>query len=103
MPEYADYYLRFTDSEELTAVYRAPTEDDPGLTYPDCAVDVVGLIVETPAIFDADGNLVTEAVYAEGWHVNARCSGPLPEALVPFEIAAPATPAREWGGESEMS
>jgi hypothetical protein len=57
-------------------------------------VDVVGRIVATPAELDAEGSVVSETTFADGWHVNWR--GELPEALQPFVIDAPDTPARRW-------
>lgn len=36
-----------------------------------------GIIVKTPATFDADGNELTPAVMVPGWHCNIRIVGPL--------------------------
>lgn len=93
---YTDHYLKFTDEAEMQTVYQPTTEDNEGITYPRCSVDVVGKIVHTPAEIDEDGNLINEAEFSEGWHVNVRSDGDLPEALKPFEISAPNTPARVW-------
>ncbi|WP_027178770.1 hypothetical protein [Maridesulfovibrio bastinii] len=93
---YTDHYLKFTDEAEMLTVYQLPTDESEGITYPGCSVDVVGMIVHTPAEIDEDGNVITEAVFSEGWHVNVRSEGELPEALKPFEIPSPETPARVW-------
>ena len=93
---YTDHYLKFADEAEMLTVYQLPTEDNKGITYPDCSIDVVGKIVSTPAEIDEEDNTITEAVYADGWHVNVRCAGELPDALKPFEIDAPNTPVRVW-------
>jgi hypothetical protein len=57
-------------------------------------IDVVGLIVDTPAVMNEDGNITTEATFVEGWHVNLR--GDIPVGLESYEIETPATPARVW-------
>jgi hypothetical protein len=58
------------------------------------AIDVVGLIVDTPAVIDEDGNVAVEATFVDGWHVNMR--GDVPAGLKSYEIEASATPARVW-------
>ncbi|MBI9113141.1 hypothetical protein [Maridesulfovibrio ferrireducens] len=93
---YTDHYLKFASEDELKTVYALPTEDSEGVTYPYCSIDVVGRIVSIPAEIDEDDNIITEAVYCDGWHVNVRCLGDLPDELTPFEIEAPNTPARVW-------
>ena len=90
--EYTDYYLKFADQAEIETVYRAPTMDDDGITYPGCFVYGQGLIVDTPAVLDEDGNEITPPVFADGWHINVATKGELPDALKPYQIDAPATP-----------
>lgn len=96
MSEYINYFLRFEDQAEMETAYRPSSEEGDGLTYPGCFVDVVGQIVATPAEMDEDGNEITPAIFASGWHVNVATKGDLPAALVGFAIDAPATPARVW-------
>lgn len=61
--------------------------------------DPVGAVVDTPASFDAAGNLLAAATFLPGWRGNLRL---LDESLLPILeasgllIAAPATPARFW-------
>ena len=96
MSDYNKYYLKFADRAEMETVYRQPSEEDEGITYPGCIVDEVGRIVATPGEYDEDGSEITPPILAEGWHVNVASKGELPEELQPFEIEAPATPARVW-------
>lgn len=96
MSDYNKYYLKFADRAEMETVYRQPTEEDEGITYPGCFMDAVGRIVTTPGEYDEDGNEIAPPVFADGWHVNVANKGELPEALKRFQIEAPATPARVW-------
>ncbi len=56
--------------------------------------DVIGTIYETQPVYDEEGNVVTEGVLAEGFHVNFP--SPVPE----FEEyrVYPATPIRVYAG-----
>lgn len=96
MSEYNKHYLKFADRAEMETVYRQPSEDDDGITYPGCFIDVVGPIVATPGEYDEDGNEIAPPVFADGWHVNVATKGELPVELQGFEIEAPTTPARVW-------
>ena len=67
------YKLKYTDKQEAIAdlinksVY---IETDEGLEYGTGihAVVEIGAIMLTEPTFDVDGNLLTEAVYLEGYH-----------------------------------
>ena len=67
------YKLKYTDRETAIAdlinksVY---IETDEGLEYGTGiqAIVEIGLIMLTEPTFDVDGNLLTEAVYADGYH-----------------------------------
>jgi hypothetical protein len=49
------------------------------------AIDEVGSVVTIDAVVDADGNVITPAVLAPGFHVNLIHPGP-PEELDPYLI-----------------
>jgi hypothetical protein len=67
------YKLKYTDKQEAIAdlinksVY---IETEEGLEYGTGiqAIVEIGLIMLTEPTFDVDGNLLTEAVYADGYH-----------------------------------
>ena len=40
-----------------------------------------GIVVKTPAVLDADGNVITPAENVPGWHANVKVSGALVEAF----------------------
>lgn len=65
------HFLKFPDEAAWLAV--APAEYDPA----ELALDVVG------TLYRVDGEAPTPV---EGFHVNVRCVGELPEALTPYEI-----------------
>lgn len=54
------------------------------------ALDVIGTIT-TPAVLDADGNVVSPPVTLDGYHVNLR--GRLPDGCA-ANVVTPATPQR---------
>lgn len=88
---YNDYYLKFVDEAAMLEVI-----NNEGVNYPGCFIDVVGKVVDVPAVVDENGKVTAEATFILGYHVNVRIIGELPDALKPFEIPAPATPARVW-------
>ena len=59
--------------------------------------DIVGLIVDTPAELNEEGEVVTEATYVDGVHVNIRAIGEDTSALEDYRVdPEPNTPARVW-------
>lgn len=97
----SDHYLKFSDEAAMLAALETAgvlVAADGGQAVPPyhqgAAIDVVGLVVDTPATIGDAGTITTQATYADGWHVNWR--GDLPEALTAYEIDAPATPYRVW-------
>ena len=59
--------------------------------------DIVGLIVDTPAELNEEGEVVTEATYVDGIHVNIRAIGEDTSALEDYRVdPEPNTPARVW-------
>lgn len=60
-------------------------------------VDVIGLIVDAPAEYDAEGNETVAATFVAGWHFNIY-GGDAVEALALMEITAPANPVRKLAG-----
>jgi len=109
---YTDYYLKFENEDEMRSVLfeKVPTAWDN--TDPDRGpipiefeerqlyrnTDIVGLIVDTPAELGEEGEIISDATYVDGVHVNIR--------LMPSESAeglsdylcdpTPATPERVW-------
>ena len=55
----------------------------------------IGLIPETPATYDDEGNELTETVYKDGWHVNTL--EPVPE-WEAYKVPTPAKPYRMYAG-----
>ena len=60
--------------------------------------DIINLIATKDATFDPEsGEIITEAEYAPGFHVNVRAIGEDTSALEEFKVnPEPATPARVW-------
>ena len=109
---FQDYYLKFADEAEMRSVLfeKVPTKFEDS-TEPDgepIAVeweetqifrntDIVGLIVDTPAELNEEGEVVTDATYVEGVHVNIRAVGEDTSALEDYRVdPEPNTPARVW-------
>lgn len=97
-----DHYLKFDDEQVMRAIFAGLdilVQDERGewfvpAYHSGSAIDVVGLIVDAPAVLDEEGGIITGPTYVDGWHVNWR--GDLPEELELYEIQTPATPARVW-------
>ena len=110
---FTDYYLKFENEEQMRSVLfeKVPTKFEDGLE-PDgepVAVeweerqlfrntDIINLIATKDATFDPEsGEIITEAEYAEGFHVNVRAVGEDTSALEEFKVnPEPNTPARVW-------
>ena len=109
---FTDLYLKFENEDEMRSVLfeKVPTEWD--RTDPENPVataweerqlfrntDIINLIATKDATIDPEsGEIITEAEYAEGFHVNVRA---LPNedcsALEDFKVnPEPKTPARVW-------
>ena len=110
---FTDLYLKFADEDEMRSVLfeKVPTkfEDSPEPDGERIAVefeerqlyrntDIVGLIVDTPAELDEEGEITSEATYVDGVHVNIRLMpGELAEGLNDYLCdPIPVTPARVW-------
>ena len=107
---YTDLYLKFKDEAEMRSVLfeKVPTEWD--RTDPENPVatawekrqlfrntDIVGLIVDTPAELNEEGEIISEATYIDGVHVNIRAVGEDTSALESYRVdPEPNTPARVW-------
>ena len=107
---YTDLYLKFENEDEMRSVLfeKVPTawdnsdpetpietewEERPRFRN----IDVVGLIVDTPAELDEEGEIVSEATYVDGVHVNIRAIGEDISALEDYKVnPEPNTPARVW-------
>ena len=100
-----DLYLKFTDEAQANSVLytEVPTawddEGEPTEWYdkPNYAnIDTIGIIYEGGE-WDAEGNVVTEPVALDGWHVNVRVvAGEDAEALEAYAVTV-ASPMRVWG------
>lgn len=95
MTPITDYYLKFPDKETAETIL---TELD--FIYPcthSYALDTIGLIEETPAELDEQGEEISSATYIEGWHVNLRLvNSRIPEELLPFVLPSPQSPERTF-------
>lgn len=107
---FTDLYLKFKDEDEMRSVLfeKVPTEWD--RTDPENPVataweerqlfrntDIVGLIVDTPAELDEEGEILKNATYVDGVHVNIRAIGEDTSALESYRVdPEPNTPARVW-------
>jgi hypothetical protein len=110
---FTDLYLKFKDEDEMRSVLfeKVPTkfEDAADPTEQPIAVeweerqlfrntDVINLIATKDATFDPEsGEIITEAEYAPGFHVNVRAVGEDTSALENYRVSPePNTPARIW-------
>jgi hypothetical protein len=108
---FTDYYLKFADEAEADSVLYTEVPIEWDRTDPDNPIptkwekqqnfrntDIVGLIVDTPAILDENGEVTSEATYVDGVHVNIRLMpGELAEGLNDYLCdPIPVTPARVW-------
>jgi hypothetical protein len=107
---YTQYFLKFSSKEEMHTVLTevdwygeigvADGETVYGfkLSGHDGALDEVGLVVETEAVYDqVTFEEVSPPVYVDGWHLNAVLKNPLPESLQEF-VVYPNTPSRIFAG-----
>jgi|14BtaG_2_1085337.scaffolds.fasta_scaffold22283_4 hypothetical protein len=112
---FTDLYLKFASEDEMRSVLfeKVPTkfEDAPEPDGERIAVeweerqlfrntDIVGLIVDTPAELNEEGEVISEATYVDGVHCNLRVlpgESELVEGLNDYLVEpTPATPARVW-------
>ncbi len=109
---FTDLYLKFKDEAEMRSVLfeKVPTkfENSPEPDGEPVAVeweerqlyrntDVVGLIVDSPAELNENGEVISDATYVDGVHVNIRAVGEDTSALEDYRVdPEPNTPARVW-------
>jgi hypothetical protein len=112
---FTDLYLKFENEEQMRSVLfeKVPTkfEDAADPSEEPIAVeweerqifrntDIVGLIVDTPAELDEEGEVTSEATYVDGVHANIRLmpgETELVEGLNDYLVEpTPVTPARVW-------
>ena len=108
---FTDLYLKFESEEQMRSVLfeQVPTEwdqSDPGNPIATAweerqifrNTDIINLIATKDATIDPEsGEIITEAEYAEGFHVNVRAIGEDTSALEEFKVnPEPNTPARVW-------
>ena len=112
---FTDYYLKFESEEQMRSVLfeKVPTKFEDA-TEPDGEripveweeqqlfrnTDIVGLIVDTPAELDEEGEIISDATYVDGVHCNLRVlpgESELVERLNDYLCdPTPVTPARVW-------
>lgn len=112
---FTDLYLKFADEDEMRSVLfeKVPTkfEDSPEPDGEPIPVefeerqifrntDIIGLIVDTPAELNEEGEVTSEATYVDGVHCNLRVlpsESELVEGLSDYLVEpSPVTPARVW-------
>ena len=110
---FTDLYLKFESEEQMRSVLfeEVPTkfEDSPEPDGEPIPVeweerqlfrntDIINLIATKDATIDPEsGEIITEAEYAQGFHVNVRAVGEDTAALEKFRVnPEPNTPARVW-------
>lgn len=109
---FTDLYLKFENEEQMRSVLfeKVPTkfEDSPEPDGEPIPVeweerqlyrntDVVGLIVDSPAELNENGEVISDATYVDGVHVNIRAVGEDTSALEDYRVdPEPNTPARVW-------
>jgi len=107
---YTDLYLKFENEEQMRSVLfeKVPTDwdrSDPenpiATSWEEQQIfrntDILGLIVDTPAELDEEGEITNEATYVDGVHVNIRAIGEDTSALENYRVdPEPNTPARVW-------
>ncbi len=108
---FTDLYLKFENEEQMRSVLfeKVPTawdntdQENPIETeweeqqlYRN--TDIINLITTKDATFDPEsGEIITEAEYAPGFHVNIRAVGEDTSALENYRVnPEPNTPARVW-------
>ena len=107
---YTDLYLKFASEDEMRSVLfeKVPTAWDN--TDPENLIeteweeqqlyrntDIIGLIVDTPAELDENGEIISDATYVDGVHVNIRAVGEDTSSLEDYRVdPEPNTPARVW-------
>ena len=110
------HFLRFADENAwrtaaktagILSTEDVPADPDQGLAATtvenwsfythDQAIDVVGIIYNDDAVFDADGNVTSAATQKPGFHVNAKFKS-FPDVLKSAEIT-PVTPVRIFAGD----
>ena len=102
-----DKYLKFSgEAQAKTVLYRiegaVAADPENGIEAQDgyevanyANIDTIGTIFEGGE-WDAEGEIITEPVALEGWHVNVRVIDEDPTPLEPFAVI-PTTPRRVWG------
>lgn len=108
---FTDYYLKFENEEQMRSVLfeKVPTKfEDATEDGEPVAVeweerqlyrntDIIGLIVDTPAELNENGEIISDATYVDGVHVNIRAVGEDTSALEAYRVdPEPNTPARVW-------
>ena len=105
----SDFYLKYADeAESIDNLYAKKEEivtDEEGgeviILVPDLSkplfanIDTIGIIYEGGE-YGADGEVITEPVALEGWHVNVRVIDEDATPLEPFAVV-PTSPRRVWG------
>jgi len=89
-------YLAAETALDAAGLMQAHEDGAVGFGAPGHIVDMVGAVVDSPGVYDEDGNEIAPPTFVDGYHVNIRSRGAAPAGLAAYEIAPPATPARRW-------
>jgi len=91
-----DIYLHAETEAEMHAALAFMRDDDGWIDSPMYSIDVIGPVVLTTSVIDADGNEVTPAVIDDRFHVNLRCEPSIAD-QIPNDIKhTPDAPMRVW-------
>ena len=108
---FTDLYLKFENEDEMRSVLfekvqtewdRSDPENPIATSWEEQQIfrntDIINLITTKDATFDPEsGEIITEAEYAQGFHVNVRAVGEDTSALEDFKVnPEPNTQARVW-------
>ena len=98
MRTYVDVYLKFADEDEFRDEMAFLFSEEGELQIPEnCAIDLVGPVVTTDAVYDDEGELVTDAVIDNAYHVNIRATEEFVEEHIPEDYrVTPDHPRRVW-------
>jgi hypothetical protein len=86
-----DYYLKFTSEAQANEALTITLIDTVSNIYPNTST--IGIVYKPTGALDTEGNRVMQPT--EGWHVNVRTTGDVPE-LEQYRTY-PSTPIRVWG------
>lgn len=95
------FFLKASSEAQLLAALPGDWVQDglPVLASHTHSLDWFGALVTTPAVLDAEGDVISPAVVADGFHANLRLYGqtPMPAGLEPYVLnPEPMFPKRDF-------